>query len=52
MSRKLGRATLTISMSIYERNLKYFNDKGTFVLPDKYIKRKAIKPINAENTVA
>ena len=51
-SRKLGRATLKISTSIYGRNLKYFIDNGIFVLPDKYRYTKTIKGISEDKTVA
>ena len=51
-SRKLGRATLKISTSIYGRNLKYFIDNGIFVLPDKYKYTKTIKGITEDKTVA
>ena len=51
-SKKLGRATLKISISIYERNLKYFLDKGIFVLPDKYRNAKIIKGIAEDKIVA
>ena len=52
LSRKLGRATLKISTSIYERNLKYFLDKGIFVLPSRYINTKTINGINEDKIVA
>ena len=51
-SRKLGRATLKISTTIYGRNLKYFIDKGIFVLPDKYRIIKTINGISEDKIVA
>jgi hypothetical protein len=52
LSRKLGRATLKISTIMYGRNLKYFLDKGIFVLPDKYRNIKTINGISEDKTVA
>jgi hypothetical protein len=51
-SRKLGKATLQISISIYGWNLKYFLDKGIFVLPSRYINTKTINGINEDRIVA
>lgn len=51
-SRKLGSATFKTSKRIYGRNLKYFTDKGIFVLSDKYRNMKTVNGINADKTVA
>ena len=52
LSKKLGSATLKISIMIYERNLKYLGDNGTFVLPERYKYKIGIKTTKAEKTVA
>ena len=52
LSKKFGNATLKISIRIYERNLKYLRDKGTFVLPERYKYKIGIKTRSVENTVA
>ena len=35
LSKKFGRATLIISTNMYGLDLKYFSDKGIFVLPER-----------------